>query len=56
MERRRTMFYKAVITSKGLALDAKIKAGQTTAAFTRVKLGDGTRGTKRGHRFKEHKK
>lgn len=36
------MFYKAVITSKGLALDAKIKAGQTTAAFTRVKLGDGT--------------
>ena len=38
------MFYKAVITSKGLALDAKIKAGQTTAAFTRVKLGDGTYG------------
>lgn len=36
------MFYKAVITSKGLALDAKIKAGQTTVAFTRVKLGDGT--------------
>ena len=36
------MFYKAVITSKGLALDAKIKAGQTTAAFTRVKLGDGS--------------
>lgn len=36
------MFYKAVITSKGLALDAKIKAGQTTTAFTRVKLGDGT--------------
>ena len=38
------MFYKAVITSKGLALDAKIKAGQTTAVFTRVKLGDGTYG------------
>ncbi|SEU24398.1 Phage tail-collar fibre protein [Lacrimispora sphenoides] len=36
------MFNKAVITAKGLALDAKIIAGKTNAVFTTIRLGDGT--------------
>lgn len=35
------MFNEAVITTDGLELDAKIRAGQTVAKFTHVKLGDG---------------
>ena len=35
------MFNEAVITTDGLALDAKIRAGLTVAKFTHVKLGDG---------------
>lgn len=35
------MFNKAVITARGLALDAKVSAGQTNAVFTAVKLGNG---------------
>lgn len=36
------MFNKAVITAKGLALDAKVSAGQTNAVFTAIKLGNGS--------------
>ena len=36
------MFYKAHPTAKGLALDAKIRAGFTTYKFTRIDIGDGT--------------
>ncbi|MFW6680682.1 hypothetical protein ACOAOT_23955 [Lacrimispora sp. AGF001] len=36
------MFNKAVITAKGLTLDAKVSAGQTNAVFTAIKLGNGT--------------
>ncbi|MCI8887925.1 MAG: hypothetical protein HFG70_07540 [Hungatella sp.] len=35
------MFNEAVITTKGLALDAKIRTGEAVAEFTNVKLGDG---------------
>lgn len=35
------MFNKAVITAKGLALNAKIVAGQTNAVFTAIRLGNG---------------
>lgn len=36
------MFDRAVITAKGLALDAKIIAGKTNAVFTAIRLGNGT--------------
>jgi pectin methylesterase-like acyl-CoA thioesterase len=36
------MFNKAVITAKGLALDAKIVAGQADAVFTAIRFGNGT--------------
>lgn len=35
------MFNEAVITTAGLALDAKIRAGEAVAKFTNIKLGDG---------------
>ncbi|MGL5435984.1 MAG: hypothetical protein ACRDBO_11375, partial [Lachnospiraceae bacterium] len=35
------MFNNAVVTAKGLALDTKVRAGETVARFTKVALGDG---------------